>query len=471
MKISKIMLIALILGGFAVALAGCAKSTAETTSENEIATVQRGNLTVDITASGNLAYSHQENLAFETSGTVDQVLVQAGDSVKEGQVLARLDTASLEQAVTAAERAVESAEVSLEQATNDYYKLIMPNVYQTYQFILPDAVNSIGNAQQRIKETIAENQKGLTSQQYSMGDIDRLLKETRDILSEVKTKLGWFLIPSTSLDYWTLRAAQIKVDTAQSALDSQNDALNEAKDNLAKAAVVAPFDGLITSVNVEGGDEVQKGTVAVVIADPTKFEAEIMVSETDVFQVHDGAEATVQVDAMSAIVLPAKVTHISPTATIQSGVVNYKVTVEVQSLEAVASVASGSQGLPSGFTPPAGQGNAATSQASAVVPEDVQLREGLTVTVSVILQQKNNVLLVPYTAITSQGGQPYVQVVSPSGTTEQRAIKTGITDYKNTEVTEGLSEGEQVVVPKGTTTTTSTTTNRRETGIPIFGGP
>jgi hypothetical protein len=62
-------------------------------------------------------------------------------------------------------------------------------------------------------------------------------------------------------------------------------------------------------------------------------------------------------------------------------------------------------------------------------------------------------------------------VVSPSGTTEQRAIKTGITDYKNTEVTEGLSEGEQVVVPKGTTTTTSTTTNRRETGIPIFGGP
>ena len=471
MKISKIMLIALILGGFAVALAGCAKSTAETTSENEIATVQRGNLTVDITASGNLAYSHKEDLAFKTSGTVDQVLVQAGDSVKEGQVLARLDTASLEQAVTAAERAVESAEVSLEQATNDYYKLIMPNVYQTYQFILPDAVNSIGNAQQRIKEAIAENQKGLTSQQYSMGDIDRLLKETRDILSEVKTKLGWFLIPSTSLDYWTLRAAQIKVDTAQSALDSQNDALNEAKDNLAKAAVVAPFDGLITSVNVEGGDEVQKGTVAVVIADPTKFEAEIMVSETDVFQVHDGAEATVQVDAMSAIVLPAKVTHISPTATIQSGVVNYKVTVEVQSLEAVASVASGSQGLPSGFTPPAGQGNAATSQVSAVVPEDVQLREGLTVTVSVILQQKNNVLLVPYTAITSQGGQSYVQVVSPSGTTEQRAIKTGITDYKNTEVTEGLSEGEQVVVPKGTTTTTSTTTNRRETGIPIFGGP
>ena len=483
MKISKIMLIALILGGFAVALVGCAKSTAETTSENEIATVQRGNLTVDITASGNLAYSHQEDLAFETSGTVDQVLVQAGDSVKEGQVLVQLDTTSLEQAVTAAERAVKTAEVNLEQATNDYYKLILPNVYRTYQFILPDAVNSVGDAQQRIKETIAENQKGLTGQQYSMGDIDRLLKETQAILSEVKTKLGWFLIPSTSLDYWTLRAAQIKVDTAQSALDSQNNALNQAKDNLEKVAIVAPFDGLITSVNVEGGDEVQKGTVAAVIADPAKFEAEIMVSETDIFQLTEGGEATVQVDVMPTIVLPAKVTHISPTATIQQGVVNYEVKIEVQSLEAVATEQQASQAmtpptgmeLPGGTTPPTGmegaseQRNAATSQTSAATLDNVQLREGLTVTVSVILQQKNNVLLVPNRAITSQGGQSYVQVISSSGTTEQRAIKTGITDYKNTEVTEGLSEGEQVVVPKATTTTTSTTTKGRETFI--FGGP
>jgi multidrug efflux pump subunit AcrA (membrane-fusion protein) len=483
MKVLKIM-VAVVMCGVIIFLLSCASSST-TGTQNEIATVQRGNLTVDITASGNLAYSHQENLAFETSGTVEQILVQAGDSVKEGQVLAQLDTTSLEQAVTAAERAVNSANVSLEQATNDYYKLILPNVFQTYQFILPDATTNIDFAQQRIKEAIAENQKGLTSQQYSMGDIDRLLKETRDLLSTVKTELGWFLIPSTSLDYWTLRAAQIKVDTAQSTLDSQNDALNEAKDNLTKAAVVAPFDGLITSVNVAGGDEVQKGTVAVVIADPTKFETEIMVSETDVFQVQDGAEATVQVDAMPAIVLPAKVTHISPTATIQQGVVNYGVKIEVQSLEAVATERQASQAmtppagmeLPEGMTPPTGmggaseQGNAATSQTSAATLDNVQLREGLTVTVSVILQQKNNVLLVPYAAITRQGGQSYVQVISSSGTTEQRAIKTGITDYKNTEVTEGLSEGEQVVVLKGTTTTTSTTTNRQERGTFFFGRP
>ena len=443
MKISKIMLIALILGGFAVALVGCAKSTAGT--QNQTATVKRGNITVDVTATGNLAYSHKEDLAFKTSGTVEQILVQAGDSVKTGQVLAQLDTTSLEQAVTAAERAVKTAEVNLEQATNDYYKLILPNVYQTYQFILPDAVNRVGDAQQQIKEAIAENQKGLTSQQYSMGDIDRLLKETRDILSEVKTKLGWFLIPSTSLDYWTLRAAQIKIDTAQSALDSQNDALNEAKDNLAKAAVVAPFDGFVTLVNVTGGEAVGTGTVAVEIADPTKFEVDVMVSEMDIFQVKSGGDASVQIDA-TQISLPAKVTNIAPTATIQQGVVNYKVTVEVQSLQPIQPSTSGGTQTPQSTE----DGQASSPNA----PQATLVKEGLSVTITIPVQQKNNVLLVPNRAISRQGKNTVVQVLN-NGVTESRTIKTGISDFQNTEVTDGLGEGEEVIIPQATTTTST----------------
>jgi len=64
--------------------------------------------------------------------------------------------------------------------------------------------------------------------------------------------------------------------------------------------------------------------------------------------------------------------------------------------------------------------------------------------------------VVPNGAITTQGGQSYVQVLSPDGTIETRAIRTGITDYVNTEVTDGLSEGEQVIVPQGTDTSSTT---------------
>jgi multidrug efflux pump subunit AcrA (membrane-fusion protein) len=99
-------------------------------------------------------------------------------------------------------------------------------------------------------------------------------------------------------------------------------------------------------------------------------------------------------------------------------VVNYKVTFEVQSLEAV------------------------------------QLRDGLTVTVSIIIQERNKVLLVPNAAINYKGGKAYVQV-SEDGIAEERAIQTGISNWQYTEVTSGLSEGEKVVVPQGTTTTTT----------------
>ncbi|GAH08417.1 unnamed protein product, partial [marine sediment metagenome] len=60
-------------------------------TEEQLVAVQRGDLTIDITAVGNLAFACKEELTFEVSGTVGEVLVEVGDSVEEGQVLANLD--------------------------------------------------------------------------------------------------------------------------------------------------------------------------------------------------------------------------------------------------------------------------------------------------------------------------------------------------------------------------------------------
>ncbi|MGB2878196.1 MAG: HlyD family efflux transporter periplasmic adaptor subunit, partial [Dehalococcoidales bacterium] len=166
-------------------------------------------------------------------------------------------------------------------------------------------------------------------------------------------------------------------------------------------------------------------------ADPNKFEADIMVSEMDILQVKLGGEAWVQVDAMSGLTLPAEVIHISPTSTIQSGVVNYEVKVEVKSLETVM------------------------HKRQATISEDFQLREGLTVTVTILVDERTDVLLVPSNAITRRGMEAYIQVVK-GDTTEERAVETGVSDWQFTEVIAGLSAGEQVVVPKNTSPTTST---------------
>ena len=81
MRILKIMLIVLVLCVVSALLPSC-RSASDTVSEAQVVTVQRGDLTIDITAVGNLAFSHQEELTFEVSGTVGEVLVEVGDPVE-----------------------------------------------------------------------------------------------------------------------------------------------------------------------------------------------------------------------------------------------------------------------------------------------------------------------------------------------------------------------------------------------------
>ena len=97
--------------------------------ENQVVTVQRGNLTIDITAVGNLVLSRTEDLAFDIfyqEATVEEVLVEEGDMVKEGQLLAKLDASewedelsTLENRVTTAERQLTSAERQLTSKEQD----------------------------------------------------------------------------------------------------------------------------------------------------------------------------------------------------------------------------------------------------------------------------------------------------------------------------------------------------------------
>ncbi len=293
-----------------------------------------------------------------------------------------------------------------------------------------------------------------------------------------------------------LEMAQGRLEDAEKALSDAQEALDEAQSE--SPIITAPFDGFITKVNVEGGDEILRGTIAMQLADPAKFEADILISEMDILQVKLEGEAWVQVDAMQGMSLPAKVTHISPTATIQQGVVNYKVKVEVQSHEAVMqqrqeamqNITPGE--IPDRLKQAIEEGRITQEQVEEmmkqqqqgqrgqqgrmpmIIPEGFQLREGLTVTVSIIVDERNDVLLVPNRAITTQGRQIYVQVLSPDGTIEERAITTGIGDWQYTEVTEGLSEGEQVVVPQGTAATSTTEQQQGRQGgmfIPGMGRP
>ena len=495
MKILRTAFAIAMLCSISVLLLSCASnSNAASSTENQTVTVQRGNLTIDITASGNLALSQTQDLAFGAAGTIEEVTVEEGDTIEEGQVLAKLDASEWEDQLRTLERAVTSAKLSLLQKQID----------------LQTAENNLNDI-----DEVAEAQDAVDTAEYDLE------------IAEAMTKLRWETAPA-ELDYWrnqvtiyqqvladaedeldeilsgssatltddvALEVAQrqLRVELAQGQMEDAEGAVEDAQKALDEAMstspdITAPFAGFITKVNVEGGDEVTKGTVAVTIADPDKFEAEILVSEMDISQVELGNEGYVQADALQGLSLPAKVTHISPTATIQSGVVNYKVKVEVQSLEELTKereqarqeltepVTEGE--LPERLQQAVDEGRLTQEQSeqmmeqmqqfqtgqqgqlSTTTPTDVQLREGMTITVALIINQKNDVILVPNGAITTQGQQAYVQVMSTDGTIERRTITAGISNWQYTEVTDGLSEGENVIVPQGTAAATSTTTQQ-----------
>lgn len=563
MRTVKTILVALILVGLIVPLFGCSTASGETKAlENQVATVQRGDLTVDITAAGNLALSRTEDLAFEIAGTVEEVLVEEGDFVKEGQVLAKLDTSAWEdnlatladkltaaerqlttkkrevtrkeRELTAAERQLEIKKRSVLAKERDVLQVEI-NLKNT-EIALAEAQDSytwpeLEVAQAEVDKLKAYLQYALDGQRESGSDgWSRLVTRLRAELDAAEKKLNAMLTGAdpeeVGIKKVEVAIARGKLEEAQEAVkdaliaveDAQKDiedaqiavedawiAVEDAQKDVADAKealdealdisveIIAPFDGFITKVNVKGGDEVKTGTVAVQLADPNKFEANILVGEMDILKTKLGGQARVQVDAMPGLSLPAKVTHISPTATIQSGVVNYKVKVEVQSLEAVLqkqpqTMRNFSSGeLPERIKQAIEEGRITQEQAeemmkqrqqgqetqqgqmSTMLSENFQLREGLTVTVSIIVAQKSNVLLVPNTAITQQGAESYVKV-SQDGIIEEREIKTGLSDWQFTEIIEGLNEGEKVIVPQGAITTgTTSQPGQRPPGVMIPG--
>jgi multidrug efflux pump subunit AcrA (membrane-fusion protein) len=272
----------------------------------------------------------------------------------------------------------------------------------------------------------------------------------------------------------SVKDAQLDVADAKTAVTDAQEDLDEAK--ALSPVITAPFDGFISSIKVEGGDDILKGTVALVIADPDQFSAKISVTEDDISSVKLGSDATVTVTPLSAS-FPAKVTKISPTATVTSGVVTFIVTVNITSLQPIitTTTAAPSQlpaasanmtpsGMPSGtpsgnFTMPAGIPQTTTSPTSvSTSTANVTLKDGLSATVEIVSQQKTNVVKILSKAITSKNKVSTVQVVTTGTATETRTITTGITDGTYTEIISGLTEGEVIQV-KASSSSSSTTSD------------
>jgi len=245
--------------------------------------VQRGDLTVTVTATGVLEPTNQVDVGSELSGIIKTVEVDYNDQVKVGQVLARLDTDKLKAKVLQSKAALESSRARVLEARA--------------------TVKEAGDQLVRLKQVWKLSNNMVPSQQE--------LDAAQAALHRARA---------------TEATARAQVSQAQAALEAD-------ETDLAKTVIHSPINGIVLTRNVEPGQTVAASFQAPVLftlaEDLTQMELHVDVDEADVGQVIKGQAATFTVDAHPDRTFPARITQVRYGSQTVNGVVTYKTVLNV----------------------------------------------------------------------------------------------------------------------------------------------
>jgi HlyD family secretion protein len=246
--------------------------------------VQRGDLTVIVTATGTLQPTNTVSVGSELSGIIKSVEVDYNNRVKVGQVLARLDTSKLEAQITQSKAVLESAKASLEKSQTN----------------LVDAKRTMN----RDKELVS---KGLISQ----SDFDTAETNYESAVSGVSV-------------------AKAAVSQAQATLQA-----NET--DLYKSVIRSPINGVVLTRSIDPGQTVAASFQAPVLftlaRDLTQMELHVNVDEADIGKIKEGQKATFRVSAYPNRTFEGLITLSRYASSTTSGVVTYETVLKVDNTD------------------------------------------------------------------------------------------------------------------------------------------
>jgi multidrug efflux pump subunit AcrA (membrane-fusion protein) len=225
----------------------------------------------------------------------------------------------------------------------------------------------------------------------------------------------------------------IDLKTQQLTVQQRQNALVKAQQTLADYSIKAPFDGVLTDWTLSVGDSAS--TTAGTLATTQKV-ADISLNEVDVANVKVGQKATLTFDAVEDLSLTGTVAEVADTATTSQGVVSYAVKIAFDS-------------------------------------QDDRVKAGMSVSVAVLTDVRQDVLLVPNSAVKSAGNGSYVQILE-NGQPTDVDVQVGASNDTSTEITGGnIQEGDSIITQTITPSknTPATNTNRAGAGgVTNFGG-
>ena len=219
----------------------------------------------------------------------------------------------------------------------------------------------------------------------------------------------------------SVTGAELAITAAETGVTSAAIALEQAKDDAAARIVTAPIAGVITALSVvNGGTAGGAGSgAALTITNPEVYQATITLAESDISTVEVGQKAILTFDALPDLNLIGQVTRVDTTGANESGVVSYGVVITPDVM-------------------------------------DKSVKGGMTVSVSIITATAQDVLAVPSAAVKSSAAGKYVQILQ-NGQPVNVTVEVGMSNDAYTEITSGLTEGQEIIVSTTTSGGTATT--------------
>ena len=465
-----LIILAVIAGGGFLLWRTVTQSQASQEPQYETVQPTRTTLRSIVSATGSIEPEGQVSLTFKGVGRVAEVKVKTTDRVEAGQILALLDSQDAALAAAQAEAGLASAQANLAQLT----RKARAEDLEAGQASLESAQANVKSAEANLASARANYSKlqaGATAndKKVAAANLERTraaLEQAQAAYDQVANLPNVGLLPQSlnlqraTIDYEQAKAqyeiatagadaaqrsqgvaaiaqaeaavasgraqvAQAKsslvklqegatpeqIAAAQAQVKQAEAGLAQARLNQENAALRSPIAGVVAEVHITAGEFPSAARPAIVVVNIDRFHIDISVDEIDIGQVKEGQVAVITLESLPGAEVTGRISQIAPTAAINTGVISYLVTV-------------------------------------ALDPTTPQLRAGLSATANITTAEVENVLVLPNRAIqrdrTSE--KTYIEKLV-DGALQRVEVRIGMRNEGQTEVIEGLSEGDTIIIP------------------------
>ena len=373
----------------------------------KLETVERSSISKKTVATGSIIPEKEIEIKPRVSGVIEDIFVKAGQEVTVGQEIAKIKLVPDALSINNAETQVRNTELNLQAAERELRR----------QEQVSGSGEDVLQAQIALRESEAELRRQQTL--YDEGLVSEQIYN--QFKADVDLKKAALATASTGSDR-SLDAFKADVALSKSQLQSARNNLQLLKEGATKKSsgasnvIVSTVNGTVLDIPLKVGASViesntfNNGTTIASVADMKSMIFSGKIDESEAGKIKEGMDLKLTIGALPDEEFNATLYYISPKGNLDEGTIKFDI------------------------------------EAAVKLEEDDFIRAGYSANAEIVLETKDDVLVVPESALTISGDTSFVQVKTGDKEYEKRSIKTGTSDGINIEVVEGLNEGDEVKV-------------------------